>query len=229
MVAYAVASILCFFICKFIYNRKIEGAGAIVFCSGILIGAFAIDTIAAGKSSQIYNLSTQVMVALMFFMIGSSLRQFMHIFTSPILALSSCVIIYLLRNMGVTSDFIMSISSYPYGSVITITQSLCGIYVVMFISTAMSGKHYDWMLFLGRRTKTIMSYHILSFVALDFAFYKAGMYSIEKTDAFIHFKSWYSMPLYVSFAIAVPAIANYTYSSIKNFLKPQSMLNQKST
>lgn len=229
LVAYAIASTACFFICKLTYNRGIEGSAAILFCAGILLGVFAIDVISPAKTSQAENLLVQSLVALMFFMIGNSLRQFISVFTSPFIAMMCCVIIYLLRSYGVTSDFIMSISSYPYGSVITIAQAACGIYIVMFMSVAVSGNNCQWLLFIGKRTKSIMSYHILSFILLDIIFYKAGMYSIQKTDAFTHYKSWFSMPLYVSFAIALPAIANHLYFSVKNFLKPQSMLNQKST
>lgn len=229
LVAYSIASTLCFFICKLLFKYSIEGATAIVFCSGILIGVFAIDFLSINNTSQIYNLAVQSLVALMFFMIGVSLRQFTDVFTSPFIALMSCIVIYLLRGMGITSDFIMSISSYPYGSVITITQSACGIYVVMFLSLAISKGNYKWLLFIGRRTKTIMSYHIFAFIVLDIVFYKAGMYDIKKSDAFIHFKSWFSVPLYVSFAIAMPAIANYIYSSIKKLVNTLSMSIQKNT
>lgn len=229
LLAYTFASFMCVILCKSLKKLNIEGGGAVIFCSGVLIGFMAIDVFSKGEMYQAKNLMIQTMVSLMFFMMGCALREYMQLFSSPLLALSACIIVYLLRSHGVTSDFIMSLSIYPYGAVVTITQSLCGIYLVMFFSKILSGSDYQWILFIGRRTKTIMSYHILSFIVLDIVFYKAGMYDIKKSDAFIHFKSWYSMPLYVSFAIAMPAIANYIYSTIRNFVKPLSMLSQKNT
>jgi len=222
LLAYSIASTMSFFISKLVCNRGIQGASAILFCGGILVGVFAIDVLSINKSSQLSNLIVQSLVALMFFLIGVSLRQFIYVFSSSFIALVACIVIYMLRGYGITGDFIMSNSSYPNGSVITITQAACGIYAVMFISISMSKDIYTWLLFIGKRTKTIMSYHIFSFVALDIIFYKAGMYDIRKSDAFIHFKSWYSMPMYVSFAIAMPAIANYIYSKTRNFVTPQS-------
>lgn len=229
LLAYYIASLLCMLICKFIYNRGIEGAAAIIFCLGVLIGFYAINVCSIGKTGQLTNIITQSMVALMFFMIGNSLREYLHVFTSPFLALACCVVIYLLRGFGMTSDFIMSLSSYPYGAVVTIAQSLCGIYMVMFLASSLSGNHYNWIKFIGKRTKSIMSYHIFSFILLDLLFYKAGMYDIRKTDAFIHFKSWYTMPLYVSFSILVPALGNYLYEQIKNFVKSRSKSYQMNT
>ena len=229
LLAYSIASTMCFFISKLVYNRGIEGATAILFCGGLLIGVFAIDVLSINKSSQISNLIVQSLVALMFFLIGVSLRQFIYVFSRPFIALVACIVIYMLRGYGITGDFIMSNSSYPYGSLITFTQAACGIYIVMFMSISMSKDIYTWLLFIGKRTKTIMSYHILSFITLDIVFYKAGMYDIRKADAFIHFKSWYSLPLYVSFAILLPACANYIHSKIRNFVKLQSTLSQKNT
>lgn len=217
LLAYTLASFLCTIICKLVKRLNIEGGGAVIFCLGILIGFMAIDIFSKGEMYQAKNVIIQTMVALMFFMIGSSLREYMQLFSSPFLALSACVVVYLLRGFGMTSDFIMSISLYPYGSVVTITQSLCGIYLVMFISQALSVSNYQWILFIGRRTKTIMSYHILVFVVLDIMFYKAGVYNISKTDAFVHFKSWYTVPLYVSLSIMIPAVCNLLYSYVRSF------------
>ena len=229
LLAYALASIFCTLICKAVKKLNLEGGGAVIFCAGILIGFVAIDVFSKGDMYQAKNVMTQTMVALMFFMIGCALREYMQLFSSPFLALSACIIVYLLRNYGMTSDFIMSLSSYPYGAVVTITQSLCGIYLVMFISNLLSGENYQWILFVGRRTKTIMSYHILVFVLLDIVFYKAGVYSISKTDAFVHFKSWYSVPLYVSLSIAIPALCNSIYVNVKSFVISQSRSYRMST
>lgn len=229
LLAYSLASILCTVICKAVKKLNLEGGGAVIFCAGILIGFVAIDVFGQGDIYQAKNVMTQTMVALMFFMIGCALREYMQLFSSPFLALSACIIVYILRSYGMTSDFIMSLSSYPYGAVVTITQSLCGIYLVMFISNLLSGVNYQWILFIGRRTKTIMSYHILVFVLLDIVFYKAGVYSISKTDAFVHFKSWYTVPLYVSLSIAIPALCNSLYVNVKSFVISQSRLYRMST
>lgn len=229
LLAYILASFLCTIICKLVKHLNIEGGGAVIFCSGILIGFIAIDIFSKGEMYQAKNVMIQTMVALMFFMIGCALREYMQLFSSPFLALSACIAVYLLRSFGMTSDFIMSLSLYPYGSVITLTQSLCGIYLVMFISQALSVANYQWILFIGRRTKTIMSYHILVFVVLDIVFYKAGVYDISKTDAFVHFKSWYTVPLYVSLSIMIPALCNSLYCSIKSFVISQSRLYRMST
>lgn len=229
LLAYSLASLLCTVICKAVKKFNLEGGGAVIFCAGILIGFVAIDVFSKGEMYQAKNLMTQTMVALMFFMIGCALREYMQIFSSPFIALSACIAVYLLRSYGMTSDFIMSLSSYPYGSVVTITQSLCGIYLVMFISNALSGVNYQWLLFIGRRTKTIMSYHILVFVLLDILFYKAGVYNISKTDAFVHFKSWYTVPLYVSLSIVLPAMCNSIYWNVKSFVISRSKLYLMST
>lgn len=229
LLAYSLASLLCTVICKSVKKLNLEGGGAVIFCSGILIGFMAIDIFSKGDMFQAKNVMIQTMVALMFFMIGCALREYMQIFSSPFLALSACIVVYLLRSYGMTSDFIMSLSSYPYGSVVTITQSLCGIYLVMFISMFLSGVNYNWITYIGRRTKTIMSYHIFVFVLLDMVFYKAGVYNISKTDAFVHFKSWYTVPLYVSLSIVIPALCNSIYESVKSFLISQSKLYRMST
>ena len=222
LLAYSLASLFCTIICKVVKKLNLEGAGVVLFCSGVLIGFVAIDFFSKGDMYQAKNVMIQTMVALMFFMVGCALREHMQLFSSPFLALSACIFVYLLRSYGMTSDFIMSISSYPYGSVVTIMQSLCGIYLVMFLSRSLSAVNYQWLLFIGRRTKTIMSYHIIVFVLLDIMFYKVGVYNISKTDAFVHFKSWYTVPLYVSLSIMIPAICNYLYERATCYAISQS-------
>ncbi|EOI5728751.1 acyltransferase family protein [Cronobacter malonaticus] len=223
LVAYFWASLLCVIFCKAIKAISLDYFNLILLLSGLLIGVFAMDFYNTSEVTQSRNLLIQIMVAIMFFMAGCASRQFMNFFSSPVLAIVCCLTVYLLRNYGFTKDFIMSISFYPYGAIITIVQAACGIAVVLFMSRLLAAFKFEWILAIGRRTKTIMSYHILSFVMLDIFFYMTDIFDIHTTDAFVHFKSWYSMPLYVSTGIALPTLFSYATQLIKKHSMPHSL------
>lgn len=186
---------------------------------GICCGYFGMVNVAdafhADNARFYLNTASQVLVGLEFFFFGYAIRLIGFRIINLWGFVLSFFALYVMIKYELGSNVVMSWSKYPKGFVLHTIQALIGIYGVLFFSKilALSGQPKALEL-IGIQSKTIMSFHILVFVALDIVFFELGQWGIFKTSSFSHFKAPYSWPIYMIAGVFIPLALGMVWDKV---------------
>lgn len=187
------------------FNEKSTKIISLLF--GIVIGYIAIIYVSPEyKESKIFYINTlcQVMVGLSFFMIGYSAKNVIWNILNPYVAFILFLSVIFFRQSGLITNLYMSWSTYTDGFIMSIAGALIGIYIIFFFADLLSKSgNYNLMRTIGHESKSIMTFHMLSFTVVDVIFSLLGMYSLDKNQILNHFTSSYSLPLNIIIAIVL--------------------------
>ena len=177
----------------------------LIIIFGLVVGYFAISYVSPEyKASKEFYLNTasQVMVGLMFFCLGYATKDIIWKILNPYIAFALFLLVYVLRQYGMITTTYVSWSTYNDGFYMSLLSALCGIYITMLFSN-MLAKYGDLSLSrqIGINSKSIMTFHMLSFTLIDIAFSYAGYYKINANNIMQHYVSPFSFPLYMVISI----------------------------
>ncbi|MGK0599334.1 acyltransferase family protein [Yokenella regensburgei] len=193
-----------------------------ILCIAILSGYIGMD-IMAGKyhlsGIYYYNTITQVLVGLMYYLLGKTLRNLVLKSRSIILFTAGISILFLTSKLGMTHPLEMAWSKYPDGFFYHLITSMSGIYCIAFISNTLAdSKNIKTLSRIGNSSKYIMSWHMLIFFFIEQFLYHNGFFvaldakGIDKPLAF--------MPINIIAAILIPVtikiVTDMVLRSIKN-------------
>jgi len=156
--------------------------------------------------NQWMNLLCQVVVGTGFYLLGWSARLANLRFNSLYLFIFLTAVFLVLREHRLVTSLVMSWSHYPSGFYVAITLAISGIYATFFLASLTSKGIGNLKLLrkIGDESKVIMSYHILSLVALDYVFYLLGQFNFKGVSLAVHYFFPGSMPLYVAVGVLLP-------------------------
>lgn len=179
----------------------------LIILFGLVVGYFAITYISPEyKASKEFYLNTasQVMVGLMFFCIGYSSKEIIWNILNPYIAFALFLLVYVLRQYGMITTTYVSWSTYNDGFYMSLLSAMCGIYITMFFSS-MLAKYGDLNLsrYIGVNSKSIMTFHMLSFTLIDVAISYFGYFKINGSNIMQHYISPFSFPLYLVLSIVI--------------------------
>lgn len=150
----------------------------------IVIGVASMNYLPAvyvEQKNQAFNLLCQIGVGLMFYSIGYVSRNLLYknlnITVSFVLFI---IALYLVRSNLLHMNF-MVWSKYPDGVIITLIGAMSGIYITLFIAKLLSSMQPSkLLLYVGRNSKTIMSWHLLSFLFIDLTLAYMGFFDFKE-------------------------------------------------
>lgn len=220
--AYAFVTLLCRVI--LIIPSKL-----ILFAIAIVIGYIGMNYIAPlYKETKIqhFNLLSQIFVGSMFYILGFVFKKHLLSVRSIYIPLVAVAVLFTLKSQKLLLGMGMSWSDYHpefYLHMLSTVLSIVSIFVITNILSDLNIR-YDFLSDVGKYSKEIMSYHLLSFFTVDWIFYKFGMYDISKAQALSHFNT----PLYwYCYGIAGVLLPIISFSLIRHF-KMQFLSNRES-
>lgn len=197
---------------------------AISIISGVLAMCFLPDLYAMTKSQSI-NLTCQVLVGMMFYASGYSIRNSeFKIINSYGFLLCFSVVVFLVK-LGVLSMLVMSWSSYPNGVIVSLIGAYCGIYCVLYFAKLLSYTENNiFIRLMGSSSKSIMSWHLVIFLLLDISISKMGYFNITEYNAkgYKVYNGKNFWLLYVFAGLIVPVAINIILNKFKNYLLQRS-------
>ncbi|MCU6277027.1 acyltransferase family protein [Enterobacter quasiroggenkampii] len=190
----------------------------IITIFGLIVGYLAISYVSPEyKDSKEFYLNTlsQVMVGMMFFCLGYSSKGIIWNILNPYVAFSLFLLMYILRQYGMVTTTYMSWSTYNDGFYMSLLSAICGIYITMLFANMLS-KYGDLNLsrYIGNNSKSIMTFHMLSFTLIDIAISSVGFFKINSSNIMQHFISPISFPLYMVLSIVTSLLIGKSLSFI---------------
>lgn len=144
------------------------------------------------------NLLCQISVGLFYFILGTLSKKKIFKFNSITSLFILIIFYYALSNIGFTSEMGMSFSRYPKGFLSHTIGALIGIAITFNLAIIFSQTKKDSLFeYIGLRSKDVMTFHMLSFSAIDSLFIMFGAYTPAKIPGILdHYHSNFSFPLY---------------------------------
>lgn len=220
--SYSIVSLVCNVLIKTI-KREV-----FIIPFALLLGYVAVDYISLfykDSKEQYLNVITQVMYGGMFYLLGYSLRNLLYKLNSIYIPFIIICILFTEKNMSMLYGMIMSWSSYHKGFFNhTLNAFLC-IILIFSIANIIATKKYKLLIAIGNSSKSIMSYHLISFILLDLIFYYFGYIQAGKISGLSHYSTkefWY---LYIIIGLSIPMILDYSYRKIKIKLINRHIIN----
>lgn len=223
LVAYAIVYVISNIITSittsiFKENKLIYIAISIVL--GLIAVAYLPQLYASTKMQSI-NLLCQVLVGMMFYALGYLFnKNILNILTAFGFIISFSIVIFLVK-FGVLSMFFMAWSKYPNGAVVSIIGACCGIYCILYLAKLLACTEHNHLIrLIGSSSKTIMSWHMMTFLCLDIIISKMGYFDISKYNN-TGYKS-YNNPnfwlLYIFAGLLVPVAFSHVFQKIRNII-----------
>lgn len=221
--AYMIAMTMLNCICKFISMMGIKNKGVLISLLGLTSGWLAIDFISVEYKTTgniTLNYLSEFLVAFMFMSLGKciSFNLFKYINTGN--AIVFFIILVTLKYAGIASDIGMSWSIYPNGFINTTIQVFLCVYIVFYISSALSKATSSKLLtVIGRNTKPIMSYHIFIFFVVDIVLQWMSIGDYRTSTAFSgHNQQAPYWALYIASALIIPSLSSILFDKLKSIL-----------
>lgn len=168
---------------------------------GLAAGYVAIVYIAPEyKTQKLFQLNvfSQVLVGLMFFSIGYALKDVIWKILNPYVALIIFLSVYVLRQYGLITTTYVSWSTYNDGFYMTLISALSGIYITLFFAYLLSlAGEFNLSRFIGINSKSIMTFHMLTFTVIDIIVSKFGLFTINQHNIMAHYIKPFSFPIYL--------------------------------
>lgn len=193
---------------------------AICVCIGWLgISVFPNEFKSGG--GQVYNLLSQVSVGLMFYCIGFVLKEYIWSYVNVWVCLGLFSLLYVLEQYGLVSPYTMSQSDYPHGLISVLLSTMICIYLTLSFVVVLSCFVKDRAIaHIGRESKVIMSYHLLSFVVIDIVVSSFGLLDMSYVNVFNHYAEKWTWPIYISGGVAIPLLGLWIYENLKLKIRP---------
>lgn len=212
--SYALTSLLC----RIIISIKKQ---PVILSVALFFGFLGMNYFAslyAETSNQIYNLTSQVLVGSMFYIIGFVFKRTLLSMKNLYIPIISIAIIFTMKNFGVLGGLLMSWSKYPQGFLFHTVSSLLCICTILAITNAAAIQDHKLKLLalIGSKSKIIMSYHLLIFTIIDIGFYKLGIYNMKNASYLNHYSTPMYWFVYIITGIASPIIISIALDFIKN-------------
>ncbi|MDU7480408.1 MAG: acyltransferase family protein [Hafnia alvei] len=199
---------------------------AIFFISIIagMIGYFITSKTYISTKVFYFNNISQILVGGMFFGFGFCSKKYIFKLLHPNSFLLAMIILIALTKLNLIYPMSIAWSKYELGVYNLILPPLLCIYCVFFISSMIS-KSTDFKLlkWIGKNTKPVMSYHLLSFLILDSIFSIIGVYDLAKSSALSHYNNSYIWWLYVAFGTIAPIVFQMAFN--KFIISTSGILN----
>lgn len=223
LVAYAIVYVLSNIITtvtKYIFKED----KFIYITISIVLGMLAVvylPQLYINTKMQSVNLLCQVLVGMMFYSLGYLFKDKIFNFLTAFGFIISFSIVIFLVKFGVLSMFFMSWSKYPNGAMVSMTGAVCGIYCILYLAKLLScTEHNSLIRLIGSSSKSIMSWHMLTFLCLDIIISRMGYFDISKYNS-AGYKS-YNNPnfwlLYIFAGLLVPVAFNHALQKIRNII-----------
>lgn len=218
--AYALASVILYIYLHAINNfePRYKLVTSILFIT--LSGYLSINVISVEyRNSWVIwlNYASQVLTAFSFMLIGKTFKDIIFKIPSITGVCISFLIVLTMKRMGFGGEIGISGSFYKHGFILTYIQVLLCSYIVLSISCFLSKAHYSKLfIYIGRQSKSIMTYHLLAFVVVDIFFGYIGMYDIRKTKALTHYSEPTFWPMYIIAGIFIPLAINFIICKLTN-------------
>lgn len=168
------------------------------------------------------NLSAQVATACGFILTGYLMKGYIFKIIRFDVMATLLFLMIIIKNAGMQKGVNIAWSVYQDGFILSVVTTLSGIYIVFTLchSASKIDGFNKIISYVGRNTKSIMTYHILAFYLVDIFFFKSGMYDITQTATYSHYKSVGSWPIYILAGVFIPVAMSYLYEKIKHtFIK----------
>ena len=223
LVAYAIVYVLTNIITT-LTTRIFKEDKFIYIAISIVLGLLAVaylPQLYASTKMQSLNLLCQVLVGMMFYSLGYLLKDNTFKFLTIYGFIISFSIVVFLVKLGVLSMFFMSWSKYPNGVMVSMTGAFCGIYCILYLAKLLACTEYNNLIrLIGSSSKSIMSWHMLTFLCLDIIISKMGYFDISKYNR-AGYKS-YNNPnfwlLYIFAGLLVPLAFSQVYQLIRKII-----------
>ena len=223
LVAYAIVYVLSNIITtvtKYIFKED----RFIYITISIVLGMLAVvylPQLYTSTKMQSVILLCQVFVGMMFYSLGYLFKDKIFNFLTAFGFIISFSIVIFLVKLGVLSMFFMSWSKYPNGAIVSMTGAVCGIYCILYLAKLLScTEHNKLIRLIGSSSKSIMSWHMLTFLCLDIIISRMGYFDISKYNS-AGYKS-YNNPnfwlLYIFAGLLVPLAFSQVYQSIRKII-----------
>jgi fucose 4-O-acetylase-like acetyltransferase len=220
LVAYYISYIITIVIAKvssFFNNELVRKI--LILVIGISLGAASVNFFAVQYSeskNQIYNVLSQSTYASMFMLAGYSVGiQLIRKVGIVVSVISFSIVSWMVMSSLVKAP-VLSWSQYDSGFAYTSTSAFLCILFYIYVSKCVASNGENKLTkFIGRNTRSIMSYHLTIFVLIDIAFYQLGLWDIKNTSVFNHFVIGGYGIIYVILSIIVPAYLSVCKSNVK--------------
>lgn len=187
----------------------------VLLCVAVFIGWVGVTFFAAEfkeTKNQMYNYLCQVTVGMMFYTFGFVFKRTVWDWIGiwPCAILFS--LLYVLEQYGLASPYTMSQSQYPQGLISIIVSTMICIYLTLAIVLALTGiKENKLLVYIGRESKVIMSYHLIAFLVIDLWVSFFGFLDMSHVNVFNHYVGGWTWPVYIFGGVALPLIGLNIY------------------
>ncbi|MDF1837291.1 MAG: hypothetical protein P1V35_05445 [Planctomycetota bacterium] len=185
---------------------------------GLIGGWYGIDTLGpryAAESRWVDNFTCQVLVGMMYFSVGHAVRPHLWVFRLIPVLLVSGILFISLAGQGLFPVSFMSWSQYPAGFWIQLVSSLLACACVLCLAyLASMAVRSSFLEVVGRRSRDIMTWHVLVHVGVDLAFCGLGKYGYDEVKALSHYSSPGAWPFYIFAGVMIPIAIGVASDSI---------------
>lgn len=223
LVAYTIAYLLSNIITT--VTSKIFKEDKFIYISiSVALGMLAVvylPQIYVSTKMQSVNLLCQVLVGMMFYSLGYLFKDKIFNFLTIYGFIISFSIVVFLVKFRVLSMFFMSWSKYPNGAAVSMIGAVCGIYCILYLAKLLAcTEHNNIIRLIGSSSKSIMSWHMTTFLCLDIILSSMGFFDISKYNS-AGYKS-YNNPnfwlLYIFAGLLIPVAFNHVLQKIRNII-----------
>ncbi|CAH6020984.1 hypothetical protein AI3057V1_1485 [Citrobacter freundii] len=220
LLAYALSSIVSFSIIRMLSG--VSHASYLILISSVsagYLGMVHFPEIFNESKNVIFNYISQAFSGAMFMMLGYLLKDFIFKYQNIYGMLFSLIVVSYLINSGLVQPMTMSWSSYPGGFASSTINALLCIYLVFSASTMLQKTSGNCLfLYIGRSSKTIMSYHLLVLYLIDLFLSNYGLVDTHQVNALNHFYNPYVWPAYFILPLVLLPLANQAYSKCRSII-----------
>ncbi|WP_367298705.1 acyltransferase family protein [Hafnia alvei] len=215
--AYVLVSVLMTFILKIKSN-------SILFIFSLLSGYYGMTFLSLEyihSDNQVFNLASQVSVGSMYYVLGHLFKDAYLKMKSPYIILISFIILVSINNVTPIIPIGMAWSKYGMSFYLHLITSMLCITTIFVISNIVAEYYKELSLvkLIDGYSKSIMSYHLLAFLLVDFVFYYLGMYDIKNSSGTKHYANKQFFTLYFMAGLFIPVLATYMINSSINRMK----------
>lgn len=165
------------------------------------------------SKSQFLNIECQILVATMFMLLGFGLKKLFVNADNVIAFLLCLLLIATLVKGGFLTSSIMSWSIYHSSFSMFVIGAMSAIYCCFFLARLLTKSvSSDIIILIGANSKSIMTYHLFTFIIITLILNKLMGGEIPTPP---YYKTWYTMPLYISFGLIFPVVLSVTFDVIK--------------
>ncbi|WP_368878080.1 acyltransferase family protein [Proteus mirabilis] len=215
--AYSIVSICSNILISIVKNKFT------LFFIALTLGYFAVEYLSIDYKNnklQGVNLLIQVMYGTMFYIIGYIFKKDIFKLNQVYIPIIILVILFTEKINFNMKVMVMSWSQYPDGFIMHSMNAILCIIFIFSVCSLISSKEYKIIKLIGRHSKSIMSYHLLSFILLDFLFSLIWKYDLSNIRGLSHYSTKEFWFLYVIVGVFIPISIELFYNRIIIKIKP---------